>query len=110
MSIAIVDAFGARIGGSTALEELSKQAQVALSVSWTVEGAVLFGAALVRRVGTARQCGLALLALATAKVFLVDLAALDVAYRVLSLVGLGLLLLGCAYAYQRLRPERVASV
>lgn len=71
-------------------------------------GAVLFGAALVRRIGVARQCGLALLALATGKVFLVDLSSLDVAYRVLSLVGLGLLLLGCAYAYQRLRPDRVA--
>ena len=47
-----------------------------------------------------------LLALATAKVFLLDLASLDVAYRVLSLVGLGLLLLGSAYAYGRLRPGR----
>lgn len=108
-SVAIVDAFAGRIGGSTPVEELAKQAQVALSVAWTLIGAMTFAAALVRRIGPARQAGLALLALATTKVFLFDLASLDVAYRVLSLVGLGLLLLGSAYAYQRLRPGRVAT-
>lgn len=109
VSVAIVDAFASRVGGSTATEELAKQAQVALSVSWTLEGAVTFAVALLRRNGAARQCGLALLAIATAKVFLLDLASLDVAYRVLSLVGLGLLLLGSAYAYGRLRPGRTVS-
>lgn len=109
VSVAIVDAFAGRIGGSTPVEELAKQAQVALSVAWTLIGAVTFAAALVRRIGPARQAGLALLALGTTKVFLFDLASLDVAYRVLSLVGLGLLLLGSAYAYQRLRPGRVAT-
>src|SRR6185295_16323394 len=104
VSVAIVDAFAGRIGGSTPVEELAKQAQVALSVAWTLIGAITFAAALVRGIGPARQAGLALLALATTKVFLFDLASLDVAYRVLSLVGLGLLLLGSAYAYQRLRP------
>jgi len=41
-----------------------------------------------------RRGGLALLALATVKVFLFDLAALDVAYRVISLFVLGLLACG----------------
>ena len=108
-SVAIVDAFAARVGGSTATEELAKQAQVSMSVAWTFIGAITFAVALVRRIGPARQGGLALLALATGKVFLLDLASLDVAYRVLSLVGLGLLLLGSAYAYQRLRPGRAVS-
>jgi uncharacterized membrane protein len=53
-----------------------------------------------------REAGLALLALATAKVFVFDLSYLDVSYRVISLMGLGLLLLGGAYAYQSLRPRR----
>jgi uncharacterized membrane protein len=109
VSIAIVDAFAARTGGSTDVEELATQAQVALSVAWTLIGTITFAAALVGRIGPARQAGLALLALATTKVFLFDLASLDVAYRVLSLVGLGVLLLGSAYAYQRLRPGRVAT-
>ena len=41
---------------------------------------------------------------ATAKVFLFDLAALDVAYRVVSLIALGLLLLASAWLWQRLGP------
>jgi uncharacterized membrane protein len=40
-----------------------------------------------------------------AKVFLYDLAALTSVYRVASFIGLGLLLLLAAFAYQRLRPE-----
>jgi uncharacterized membrane protein len=52
-----------------------------------------------------RQAGLALLALATAKVFLIDLSALDVAYRVISLIALGLLLLVSAGLWQRLQPN-----
>jgi hypothetical protein len=34
---------------------------------------------------------------------------LDVAYRVLSLIGLGLLLLAGAFAYQSLKPRRPAA-
>ena len=39
------------------------------------------------------------------KVFLYDLAALTSVYRVASFIGVGLLLLVAAFAYQRLRPE-----
>jgi uncharacterized membrane protein len=47
--------------------------------------------------------------MATGKVFIFDLSYLDVAYRVLSLMGLGVLLLGGAYVYQMLRPRRPDS-
>jgi uncharacterized membrane protein len=48
--------------------------------------------------------------LATVKVFLFDLASLDVAYRVLSLVALGVLLLVSAFAYSRMQhPHPPAS-
>jgi uncharacterized membrane protein len=43
-----------------------------------------------------------LLVLAAAKVFLYDLASLDQMARVLSLLGLGLLLLAATFLYQRL--------
>ena len=49
-----------------------------------------------------RWFGLGLLALATAKVFLYDLASLDAVYRVMSFIVLGILLLLSAYAYRRL--------
>jgi len=39
------------------------------------------------------------------KVFLYDLSALTSVYRVASFVGLGLLLLAAAFAWQRMRPR-----
>ncbi|MDQ2934621.1 MAG: DUF2339 domain-containing protein [Chloroflexota bacterium] len=104
VSIATVDLFQVRLGGPIALEELQKQAQVALSVVWAIIGvaAMVFG--LARQLTPARIFGLALLGLVTLKVFIVDLAALDVAYRVLSFGALGVLLLGAAYLYSRFQP------
>jgi len=106
LSIGTVDLFQASLGGSIAFEELYKQAQVALSVLWAVLGVVGFVIGLLRPSMTARLFGLGLLGIVTVKVFLIDLAALDVAYRVLSFVALGLLLLGAAYLASRFRPER----
>jgi uncharacterized membrane protein len=106
LSIGTVDLFQAQLGGSIALEELQKQAQVALSVLWAVLGASGFVIGLARRMVIARLSGLVLLGIVTVKVFVVDLAALDVAYRVLSFVALGLLLLGAAYLSSRLQPGR----
>ena len=108
LSVGVVDLFQVRLGGSVGEEELAKQAQVALSVLWAVLGASAFTIGLVRDLPGARQAGLVLLGLVTAKVFLVDLAALDVAYRVLSLLALGIVLLGSAYLFGRFRPTRPA--
>jgi hypothetical protein len=105
-SVVLVDFFQSRVGGTTALEELQKQAQVAVSILWAVVGMGVFVAGIVGWRQGVREAGLGLLALSTAKVFLFDLSYLDVTYRVLSLVGLGLLLLLGAYAYQSLRPHR----
>ena len=69
--------------------------------------ALVFGFA--RRWTPARIFGLALLGVVTLKVFIVDLAALDVAYRVLSFVALGILLLGAAYLYSRFQPASVSD-
>jgi uncharacterized membrane protein len=102
-SIAVVAAFQGQVGGSLATEELGKQAQVGLSSLWTALGAGALVAGLALRNALVRQAGLVLLAIATAKVFLVDLASLDVAYRVLSFAGLGVLLLLSAYLFTRFR-------
>jgi uncharacterized membrane protein len=104
LSIGLVDLFQARIPGPVAFEEVATQAQVAMSVLWIVLGAVVFVFGLARGHLVVRQAGLALLALASLKVFVFDLASLDVAYRVLSLVALGTFLLITAWVYARLRP------
>lgn len=105
VSVAVVDVFAGRTG-SAATEELAKQAQVGLSVWWTAAGAGLLVTGLARAIPLARHAGFALLGLATAKVVLVDMASMDVAYRALVLFGLGLLLLASAYAVSRFRGPR----
>ena len=100
LSVAVVDEFQSRAGGETSLESLQKQAQVALSILWAVLGGSAFVAGILRFGAPVRIFGLALLALATVKVFIVDLAALDTSYRVLSFIGLGVLLLVSSYVYQ----------
>jgi uncharacterized membrane protein len=103
-SIGLVHQFQAQVG-TRLVDDLAKEAQVALSVLWSVVGGVAFAAGLRLRRPTTRVFGLAVLGLATAKVFLFDLASLDVAYRVLSLVALGVLLLGSALVYARLQRD-----
>lgn len=103
LSIGVVDLFQARLSGATAEEELAKQAQVALSVLWGILGAGAFAFGLMTDRPRARQAGLVMLAVVTVKVVLVDLAALDVAYRVLSLLALGIVLLASAYLSGRFR-------
>ncbi len=105
ISIGVVDDFQGRLGGATLLEELQKQAQVALSILWAVLGGIAVVVGLWRDRGELRAAGLALLAVVTAKVFVYDLASLDAAYRVLSFIGLGVLLLISAYLYQHVGPH-----
>ncbi len=89
--------------------ERSQTAQVALSCFWGVVGLAAIVAGLVRDARELRFGGLALLGLGVAKLFLYDLSELDELYRVLSFVAVGLLLLGGAYAYQRVRAVERAS-
>lgn len=98
-SLAIVSAFA---GGEL---EPGQTPQVLLSAFWAVTGlaALVFG--LLRRMRALRLGGLALLLVATVKVFAYDLSELESIYRALSFIALGLLLLGGAFAYQRIRRE-----
>ena len=105
LSVGLVDAVASQVGGTVSLNELRTWGQVALSVLWAVLGVIGFVAGLRLRYASLRQAGLGLLALATAKVFLFDLSALDVAYRVVSLIALGLLLLVSAGLWQHLQPK-----
>jgi hypothetical protein len=105
LSVGVVDVFAGQVGGSVPLEELQRQAQVALSILWAAIGFGTFAVGAVRGPALAREFGLALLATATAKVFVFDLSFLDVAYRVLSFIGLGLLLLAGAFVFQWHRPR-----
>lgn len=97
-SVAIIDTFGVTSSGDS-----RQTGQVLLSAFWTMTGlgAIVYG--LLRDAQRLRLGGLALLALAIAKVYTYDLAELDEISRVLSFIALGLLLLVGAFAYQRIQ-------
>jgi uncharacterized membrane protein len=108
-SIAVVDVFQRQVGGTVATEELAKQAQVGLSILWTATGFVSLASGVVREHPLARQAGFVLLAVATAKVFVIDLASMDVAYRAIVFAALGVLLLMGAALLGRFRGPRAGS-
>lgn len=97
-SLTIVDTLGVTASGET-----RQIGQAVLSAFWALTGlgAVVYG--LLRDVQRVRIAGLALLALAIAKVYTYDLAALEQLPRVISFIALGLLLLVGAFAYQRIQ-------
>ncbi|HEY8550278.1 MAG TPA: DUF2339 domain-containing protein [Vicinamibacterales bacterium] len=88
-------------GGMAA--ELARQ--LSLSIAWATYAVVLVAAGLRWRYRPIRYLAIALFGLTIAKVFFVDLATLDRVYRMLSVIGLGLLLLLASYLYQRLRAS-----
>jgi uncharacterized membrane protein len=80
-----------------------------LSVSWAASGAVLILVGLRRQYPPIRYFAIALLAVTILKVFFVDLAQLERVYRVLSVIGLGIILLVTSYLYQRAQRDRGQS-
>jgi len=102
-SVLVVDVAGGHPGS------VEQHAQLALSAFWAALGFGGLVAGLVRDRRFLRLAGLALLGLAVAKVFVVDLAALASLWRVASFLLLGLLLLAGAFAYQRMRKEAKLS-
>jgi hypothetical protein len=103
-SVAIVTAFQPDATGfdtATALLDERQQGQLLLSAFWAVTGVGALLVGLARRTRAVRIGGFVLLGIATTKVFLFDLSALEALYRVGSFVALGLLLLGAAFAWQR---------
>jgi hypothetical protein len=87
---------GAMAGGAADLAR-----QVTLSIVWAAYGVLLVGLGIARRYAPIRYLAILLLAATIAKVFFVDLATLDRVYRVLSVAGLGVLLIAASYLYQR---------
>ena len=76
-------------------------AQFTYSAWFMVFGAFLLGAGFWRRMAFLRWQALVLVAVSIGKVFLVDVSELSQGYRILSFLGLGTLLLGVSFAYQR---------
>lgn len=101
-------------GNVELMHDTRMYSQFSYSAFFMLFGAVLLTVGFLRHSAFVRWQALVLLAVAIAKVFVSDTSTLSEGYRILSFVGLGALLLGVSFAYQRdwlhLRtPERDAA-
>ena len=77
-----------------------------LSTTWAAYATALIVAGIKRNYAPIRYFAMVVFAVTILKVFLIDLSELDRIYRVLSILGLGVMLLLTSYLYQRSRPVR----
>jgi uncharacterized membrane protein len=85
-----------------AVRQLLFQRELMTSVTWGLYATALILVGLYRRYAPIRYFGIVLFAITIVKVFFGDLAGLQQIYRVLSFIGLGVLLLLTSYLYQRM--------
>ncbi len=97
-SLEILAAFHAGHGGDIFTDGA---ALVTLSIFWTLYGGVLIWGGFGLGVRAVRLAGMALLGLVVVKIFAVDMRALSEGYRIVSFVGVGVLLLVVSLLYQR---------
>jgi uncharacterized membrane protein len=109
-SVAVVTPFESSTAFDSALLSAHQQGQMVLSVFWALVGVGTIAVGLRRDWDPVRLAGLAVLGLSVTKVFLLDLATLTSLYRVVSFIGLGLLLLAGAFIWQRLRPPALSDL
>jgi len=84
--------------------------QYTYSAVWLAYGVVLLLVGILLRSQPARLASAAVIILTIAKAFLYDMAGLTGIFRALSFIGLGLVLVGIGYLYQRLLfPRRPAA-
>ena len=95
------------VGRSSALSRSGHLArEVMLSITWSAYATLSIVVGLRRQYAPIRYFAIAVFGITILKVFMVDLAALERIYRVLSIIGLGVLLLMSSYLYQRSRLVR----
>ena len=83
--------------------------QYCYSSAWLVFGIALLAVGFVLRSQPARFLALGVITLTIAKVFIIDTANISGIYRALSVIGLGVVLLGIGFFYQRLLFPRAPA-
>jgi uncharacterized membrane protein len=101
-------------GPQLRLSAVSDAEQYTYSAVWLVFGVALLVVGIVLRSQPVRLCSAAVVLMTVGKVFLFDLAGLTGVFRAFSFIGLGLVLVGIGWLYQRLlfppRPAANATV
>ena len=88
---------------------ISDAEQYTYSTVWLAFGIALLAVGFYLRSQPARLPALAVIALTVAKVFIIDTASISGIYRALSVIGLGVVLLGIGWVYQHVLYPRARS-
>jgi hypothetical protein len=99
-----IDRYFAPEAGNVA-QHAAMARQTGFSIWWGVYAIATLALGFARRSAAVRYAGLALLVLTLAKVMTVDMAEVRYVYRVLSLLGVGLLLVATSVGYAKLAPR-----
>jgi uncharacterized membrane protein len=83
--------------------------QYCYSSAWLIFGIALLAVGFVLRSQPARFLALGVITLTIAKVFIIDTASISGIYRALSVIGLGVVLLGIGFVYQRVLFPRPSA-
>ena len=96
--------------GPSVVGQASEAEQYTYSVVWLTFGVVLLLVGIVLGSKPARLASAAVVLLTVAKVFVIDMAGISGVWRAFSFIGLGLVLVGIGYLYQRLLfPRRAVA-
>lgn len=90
--------------GSAAFSDPRRAKQVAFSIFWSIFAVSAVLAGFRFRTAGLRYFGLGLFAVTLLKLVLIDMSQVQTGYRVLSFLGLGLLLMGTSVVYGKLSP------
>jgi hypothetical protein len=82
--------------------------EMMLSITWAAYATLLIVVGLRQKYAPIRYFAMTVFVITIVKVFAIDLAELDRMYRVLSVIGLGVMLLLTSYLYQKLSDSRTA--
>jgi uncharacterized membrane protein len=88
-------------GGEDLLSRLEDQKQLSLSAAWLVSSILIMVGGLWRRRRDLRIMSIVLFGFTIVKIFIYDLSFLDTLYRIFSFAGLGVILLGVSWLYQK---------
>lgn len=99
--IALANGEGFADSTSVEITRLENLRQLSLSGVWLVFSIALMTIGILRRSRALRIASIVLFGGTILKIFIYDLSFLDTLYRIFSFIGLGVILLGVSYAYQR---------
>ena len=84
---------------------LRSQMQLAISAFWASYSIILVSIGILRKFQPIRLLAILLFGVTIAKVFFVDLSELERGYRIISFIGLGIILLIVSFMYQKYKQE-----